>query len=64
MLSSSAVTACYSLPRRTKQWTCNRQGRLSFSVDINIFHESRTTAISNENGTFFDEFKIMISYYL
>ena len=50
MLSSSAITARYSLPQRTKRWTCKRQAQgsiYSISVDIEIFHESRTTAICN-----------------
>ena len=52
--SSSAITARYSLPQRTKQWTCKRQAQesiLNNSVDIEIFHESRTTAICNVNDT-------------
>ena len=27
MLCSSAITARYSLPQRTKQWTCKRQAQ-------------------------------------
>ena len=67
MLSSSAITARYSLPQRTKRWTCKRQAQgsiYSISVDIEIFHESRTTAIRNllcKRHTF-DELKVMISY--
>ena len=54
MLSSSAIAARYSLPQRTKRWTCKRQAQgsiYSISVDIEIFHESRTTAICNVNDT-------------
>ena len=52
MLSSSAITARYSLPQRTKRWTCKRQAQgsiysISVDHDIEIFHESRTTAIRN-----------------
>ena len=48
------VAARYSSPQRPKRWTCKRQAQgsiYSFSVDIEIFHESRTTAICNVNDT-------------
>ena len=59
MLSSSAITARYSLSQKTVKL----KGRYSISIDIEIFHESRTTtsttAICNANDTFFDELKVM-----
>ena len=51
------ITARYALPQRTKRWTCERQAQgrqgsmYSISVDIEIFHESRTTAICYVNDT-------------
>ena len=61
MLSSSAITARYSLSKKTVKL----KGRYSIiSVDIEIFDESRTStiAICNANDSFFDEFKVMISH--
>ena len=43
-LSSSAITARYSLPQRTKQWTCKRQAQGS------IYFTNHVQQQKNKNG--------------